>query len=183
MKTHEELKSDYKKFMAYAKKYQHLSCVDLSRFDCESKLHLLQYELKNVYGLDFNEKINSLTWQEVKPYRYYINWQDNMNISWSDDGCQPHIGERLIKISFSTGAYIFGDSYPTEIFQQFYRELQSYNPKYQDTANRSLYFELSKSKDVFNNFDDIFRKYKDKVSEYIKKKRIEELEKELKNLK
>lgn len=183
MKTHEELKADYKKFISYAKKNQHLICVDLSRFENESKLHLLQSELKNVYGLDFNEKIRSLTWQEIKPYRYYVNWQEEMRISWSDDGIQPNLGERMIEISFPTVAYIFGDSYPIEIFQEFYRELQSYKPKYQDTANSSLYFELGKSKEVFNSFDDIFRKYKDKVSEYNNQKRIKELEDELKRLK
>jgi len=63
------------------------------------------------------------------------------HISWSDDGKQPE-DELLLVISFPTGAYIFGDDYPTEFFKEFFQELKTYNPKYTDTTNKTLYFQF-----------------------------------------
>lgn len=108
-------------------------------------------------------------------------------ISWSDDGSQP-LDEWLFKISFTTGAYIFGEgslfdkSYPKKTFDAFFAELKSFGPAFVDSANHSLYFREDNSKAVYEAFWGIFNKYKKMVSEEMKEQRKQELLKELENL-
>lgn len=102
-------------------------------------------------------------------------------ISWSDDGKQPQ-EEWLMTISFPTGAYIFGDSYPTETFKAFWKELKSFNPKYSDTNNHCLYFTEETAKDVYNNYDRLFETYRALVQDEVKEQRKKKLQEELASL-
>lgn len=106
----------------------------------------------------------------------------NRTISWSDNGKQP-VNQRLYKIGFPTGAYIFGDHYPTETFKDFWGELKSFEPEFADTANHCLYFNKSNAKAVHEAFNDLFRKYKKIDKDTASKREIEELEKRLGKLK
>lgn len=120
------------------------------------------------------------------PKKAYDEWtrialHSKGSISYSDDGRQPD-DEWLFRIQFTTGAYIFGQSYPTETFNAFWEELKSYNPAYCDTANHSIYFRDDVAKVVYDNFWDIFSKYKSIVGEELKAKRKKELEDELAKL-
>jgi hypothetical protein len=99
-------------------------------------------------------------------------------IGCSDTGEQPK-NEWLFTIRFTCGAYIFGDSYPTQTFTAFFNELKSFEPKYVDSANKALYFTEDKAKAVHEAFWPIFKKYKALVADEVKAKRKAELEAEL----
>lgn len=102
-------------------------------------------------------------------------------ISWSDDGRQPE-DEWLLCISFPTGAYIFGEAYPTTTFDAFFAELKSFGTKYCDTQNSCLYFTEENAKAVYDALWGIFRKYQGLVKEELQRKRKKELEAELAKL-
>lgn len=118
---------------------------------------------------------------ENRAVQFFYPIENNNWISWSDDGRQPE-NEWLYKISFPTGAFIFGDFYPAEMFQKFFLELKSYNPKYCDTTNNCLYFSPDNAKKVHEAYPKILKKYRDKSAEEFKKLRKEKLEKELERL-
>jgi hypothetical protein len=107
--------------------------------------------------------------------------ENNRTISWSDDGDQPE-DEWLYLIQFPTGAYIFGDSYPTATFNAFFVELKTYEPKYSDSHNHCLYFDCEKAKYIHKEFSNIRKKYAGMVKEENKKKRVEAIRKELDEL-
>ena len=112
----------------------------------------------------------------------YFSEDSGRSISWSDDDRQPE-NEWLYVISFPTGPYIFGEEYPEGTFLAFFEELKQFEPKYCDTANKSLYFTPDKAKAVHEDFWHIFNKYKDEVKKELKQKRREHLLKELEKLK
>jgi len=141
-------------------------------------------ELKEKYGLDIEPKnIQSLDWIKFGGYMA-IGWfgtEYNRNISWSDDGKQPE-NELLLQIGFPTGSYIFGDDRPVDLFKKFFLELKTYNPKYIDTANKCLYFSMDNAGKIFNEFKSILSKYNEINKEEFKKRRIEKIKEELKEL-
>lgn len=102
-------------------------------------------------------------------------------ISWSDDGKQPK-NEWLYVMSFGSGPYIFGREYPEETFKSFFLELKEFGAKYCDTANHCLYFPPDKAKAVHEAFRGLFKKHQELVQVELKKKRKEQLLKELKEL-
>ncbi len=102
-------------------------------------------------------------------------------ISWSEDDSQPE-DEFLLDISFATGAYIFGDDCPIELFKEFFNELKSYGPKYIDKHNKCLYFSMENAGRVFNEFENILNKYNEKNKEDEKKRRVKKLKAELEKL-
>lgn len=86
--------------------------------------------------------------------------------------------EVLLEISFSTGAYIFGDDYPKEFFSKFYAELKAYEPKYCDDLNHCLYFSMDNAMEIFNAYRDICEKYiKENQNDFLRRK-AEKLRKE-----
>ena len=108
----------------------------------------------------------------------------NRTISWSDYDLQPYDGERLLYISFPTGPYIF--SYNGELralFNEFFNELKSMNPKYCDTANSSLYFSIDVAAKVHAEYLEIFKKYQGMAKKALDDVKIANLEKELAKLK
>lgn len=111
----------------------------------------------------------------------YFSEDYNRSISWSDDGRQPE-NEWLYVISFPTGPYIFGGEYPEETFRAFFAELKQFEPKYCDTANKSLYFAPDKAKAVYESFWEIYNRHKAMADSELKKKRKVELLEELKRL-
>src|SRR5690554_8079169 len=111
----------------------------------------------------------------------YFSEDYNRSISWSDDGRQPE-NEWLYVISFPTGPYVFGEEYPEETFRAFFAELKQFEPKYCDTANKTLYFAPDKAKAVYESFWEIYNRYKAMVDSELKKKRKAELLEELKRL-
>lgn len=103
-------------------------------------------------------------------------------ISWSDDSRQPD-GEWLFKLSFPTGAYVFGKHYPKNLFNKFFNELKSkFEPKYSDTANSALYFSPDNAKAAFEGYKGVIEKYRSMVDEDKRLSRLEELKLEISKL-
>ena len=132
----------------------------------------------------------SSVWAEVQgPAREYMNIgifpKGSSRISWSDDGRQPE-DEQLLVVCFPTGAYIFGGyfdkNYPTDAFNAFFDELKSYGPKYSDTVNHSLYFDIDAARDVYWNFQSMMDRYRGLAVEENKRRKREKLEEELRKL-
>lgn len=157
---------------------------EIRRAKDECKKILFHYELLEKYGLDIKTR--------------YINCENSVRIDRNShqiriaiygDGkgriCniknQPK-DELLLEISFPIGAYMFGEDYPKELFEQFYEELKTYNPKYEDHLNNCLYYEIDKAKDIFNKYPEIFEKYKKMYDKQWKDRRKQKLLEELESL-
>jgi hypothetical protein len=103
-------------------------------------------------------------------------------IGWSDDGSQP-LNEWLLSISFGTGAYIFGDDYPVEMFQNYFNELKTLNHKFIDSANYYIYWTLEEAGNVLIQLPIITQKYIELNNKDSKVRKIKKLEEELNKLK
>ena len=179
----QETKQIYDSILKIARKNKDLLNFDFDSLELKAKNHLFGLELKEVYGLEINEKIiNNIQYQELKNnvHLTYID-SERTTISWEDSGKKPQ-GERLIKFSYPTGAYIFGGDYPTIFFEKFFFELKSFNPDYCDSANKALYFKLENAKEIFNKYDSIIKKYDELNKEDIKQREILRKQKELADL-
>lgn len=175
----------YAEILKTLRKYKDVCVVDILAFERKAKHHLFGIKLKEEFGLNINPKeICSLDYIRFGNYMVVAWWGEKYNrtISWSDDGSQPD-DELLLQISFPTGAYIFGDDYPADLFQKFFTELKSYNPKYIDSVNHALYFSIDNAKNVFNNLDSILEKYREMYKKDVRKRKIREMEEELEKLK
>lgn len=184
-------KNTYDKLFKIIK--ENRDCLSFSDYELEcliskSKSHLFGFELKEKYGFDIDPKIiKQSNHCELETPIYAVNcyirtWSNSMKVSWSDDGRQPEEGEKLLHIGFSTGAYIFGDYYPTNLFQDFFNELKSYKPKYSDTTNRTLYFSLDSAAKFYNDLPKIWDKYTELNKHNYKKHKAQELRQKLKEL-
>ena len=186
MKTNNEHPSQkaYSDILKVLKKYKDLHAFDIDDLERKAKHHLFGIELKEKYGLNIDpKKVNALDYNKFGEYGC-ICWYGekyNRTISWSDDGSNP-TDELLYKIGFSTGAYIFGDDYPTDLFHKFFMELASYGPKYKDSHNKSLYFTLDSAADIFNNFSSILKKYYEWNKEDYKQRKIQKMKADLAKL-
>ncbi len=171
----------YKEILKVLNKHKDCIVFDVDYLEMKSKNHLFGVQLKTEYGLDIDPKIiQSLEWYKLKEHTV-IGWYGekyNRIISWSDDGIQPK-DELLLCISYPTGAYIFGDDYPTEFFQKFFLELKTYNPKYTDSANKSLYFSMDNASKIYNAYDSIVKKYYEENKEDLKQRKIKKMKDDL----
>jgi|688.fasta_scaffold196797_4 hypothetical protein len=180
----QETKKVYDSILKIARKNKELLNYDFQTLELKAKIHLFAIELKEVYGLEIDEKrIDNIKYKELKN-NVHLTFMDGVNskISWSDNGEQPN-GEYLIKFSYPTGAYIFGEDYPCDFFKKFFLELKSFKPDYIDSANSNLYFKLENAKEIFNSYDTILKKYYDLNKEDVKQRAIIRMEKELEKLK
>ena len=163
---------------------------DISRIDNETiksirDKHLLHLELIEVYGINVAfENINNTDYLRINEFTVLSTFDGNSNrrISWSDDGSQP-TNERLLNVSFPTGAYIFGDHYPTDLFNEFFLELKAFGCAYSDTKNSCLYYDLHTGSKVIIQLYGILKKYQDKNKDQVKYSEIKKLEQRLKALK
>ena len=145
----------------------------------------LGIELKEVHGFDIKpENIRSLDYVDLGEYTK-ISWMGEKyqrTISWSDNGEQPD-DELLLLIKFPTGAYIFGDDYPTELFHKFFNELLfDLNPKYTDIRNSVLYFSINNAGSAYNKFNLLYKKYDELNKEDYKQRKIQKMKDELAKL-
>lgn len=190
----EKIKKAYDEILKVLYEHKEICVFDINDLEEKIKKHLFGLELKEIYGLNIDPKeiysINNLIcfvisadYHNFGNYKVIGQWGEKYKrtISWSFDGRQPE-NEILLQISFSTGAYIFGNDYPDDFFEKFWLELKTYKPDYIDEANKSLYWKLENAKDVFNNFDTIFKKYNELNKIDFKKRKIEKIKKELEQL-
>lgn len=180
----ETTKKAYDEILKVLNKHKDLININIEDLETKAKLHLFGLELKENYGLNINPKeVKSTTYNIIGDYLriYKVGANENSKISWSDDGRQPD-NELLLNICFPTGAYIFGEDYATDFFQKFWNELKTYSPKYTDTTNKSLYYSMDNAKDVFNNFNDMLKKYYELNKEDAKQRRILKMKADLEKL-
>lgn len=174
----------YSEILKALDKHEKICVYDIASLRAMADRHLFGLELKELHGLNVDPTIiKSTDWQTFGDYMAIGLWgaERGRTISWSDDKKQPK-NEILLQISFPTGAYIFGEEYPKELFEKFLGELKEYAPDYCDTANKCLYFRLRNAKDIFNNFSTILKKYHDIYRDGHNQRRVEELKKEIEKL-
>ena len=182
--TLEKVQNAYTEILGVINKYKDIVVFDYVDMEEASEKHLFGVELKEKFGLNINPgNIYSIDWTSFGDFRVIGRWGEKYGrtISWSDDGLQPK-DEILLRISFSTGAYIFGDDYPKKLFEEFWEELKTYEPKYCDTVNHSLYFSMDNASKIFNDFDSILKKYNEKNREQYKERKIKKMREELNQL-
>lgn len=179
-----EARKAYEKILAIMRKYEDMCGFDVEDFERKTKNYSFGVELKEKFGLGIDPReVTNTDFYRVDSYRF-VGWYGEKygrEISWSDDGRQPE-DELLLEISFPTGAYIFGEDYPVELFQKFFLELKSYKPKYVDSSNKCLYFSMENASKVFNTFPEILRKYRDRYNVLHRKREIKRLKEELSKL-
>ena len=174
----------YKEFLELNEKFSDILDADYridNRYTLRNTVKVL--ELSEEFGISFN-LTTACDWENIPvgEYRRMLTFNRGARIIWPDDDRQPEIGETLYMISFPTGPYIFGKHFPLELFQEFFRELVSYGPKYLDTVNKTLFFSKENAKYIHEDFEGILKKYRDKVKEDAKRIRIEKLKQELEEL-
>lgn len=187
--NHKETEESYKEILDVLKKHRETCVYDVNELESLAKKHLFGIELKEKYGLNVQPRdIKSLEWNRFGDYLSIglFGEKYRRTISWSDDGKQPE-DELMLYLCFPTGAYIFGnssdDDYPSQFFREFWDELKTYNPKFSDTVNKSLYFSMGNSGKIFNEFPAILKKYNEKNKEDFKLRKIKRMEEELLKLK
>lgn len=191
-------KEAYSSILAECDKYPNFdnqySFRDIDTMRTSAKGHLMLIDWYEKYGLkishDYNpERYDYIDLGKYTTFNHFGNGEHDKAkgsgrfISWSDDGRQPK-DEWLLNISFSTGAYIFGEDYEgqQQVFQDFISELKSYNPNYSDTVNESFYWKLENAKPIFDEFKSILNKYHDLNRLELNKRKAERLKKELAEL-
>ena len=176
----------YKNILEATKQYneKELNNWDIDAIITKAKLYLYGVSIIEKYGLNIDpSKINNFGYNKLNDYISIGYWGKihGRTISWLDNGEQPE-DEVLVNIGFPTGAYIFGDDYPEGLFNRFFNELKSYNPKYSDSANKALFFTPETSNEVFNSFNNILNKYREINKSELKKRKIDKMKSELKKL-
>lgn len=145
---------------------------------------IFKFELIEDYGWIIPEHVNA------NPHWFSINNEvragtyggdTNRSISWEDDGKDP-LGEFLLAVGFSTGAYFFGDAYDTKFFKKFFSDLERYKPKFKDSHNYVLYFSKDEAGVLLQDYDNIISKYKKLYREEGDKRRVDVLREELRKL-
>lgn len=175
---------DYKEILDVLDKHKELLNNDYP-VDIASKIkdRIRLQEISKEFGISVKSDCNP-NWLKLSEYESIgmFGEDHHRTISWPDDGKQPE-NERLYMISFPTGAYIFGDSYPENTFKSFFGELKGYGAKYVDTKNSNLYFTSEKASCIHKDFKVILDKHRKLVGDEMKGQRIKALEKELTKLK
>jgi len=174
----------YKEILDLVNKHKDICVYRVEDMEASAKNHLFGIELKEKYGLNFNPKdVKCLDCHRFNQYLFVGLWgkKHRRDISWSDNGKQPE-DELLLQLSFSDGAYMFGDDYPTVLFNEFWEELKTFNPKYTDSTNGGLYFAMSNASKIFNEFASILEKYNELNKTDSRRRKIEKLNKELAEL-
>ena len=174
----------YKEILGVLGKHKELLKDDY-KIDIASEVNnrIRLQEISEEFGISMKNDCNP-NWCKLSGYESIgmSGSEHNRTISWADNGLQPE-NERLYMISFPTGPYVFGDSYPENTFRSFFDELKGYGAKHVDTKNSNLYFTSEKASCVHDNFKAIFDKYRKLVGNENKEKRIKSLEEELIKLK
>lgn len=193
-------KTAYSEILKVCKKHEKIYDEQQRNF---SDINTMKFSALNVLLLiDWYEKYGLIISHEYKPLQLnYFRISDNIcfsyfidgehekakgtgkYITWSDDGRQPK-NEWLLNISFSTGAYIFGDDYNNQqnIFQDFINELKTYDPDYSDTINKSFYWKLENAKKIYEEYSTVFKKYYELNRLELNKRKADKLRKELEKL-
>lgn len=197
---YKKIKEAYTEILNVCDKYVNEECFsgyefgDIEDMKKKAENHLILVEWFEKYGLEIphDRNIRGYNYMKIDDHRYFSYFsnakQEKKNgsgkyISWEDDGKQPK-DEWLFEISFSTGAYIFGQDYEflVPLFQEFFLELKNFGAKYCDSYNHTLYFSLENSRDVYREYPNVYKKYQEKAFSLSKEIKIKKLQNELSKL-
>lgn len=156
---------------------------------------VIRYEWEEKYGIKLDEycKLAQTNFYKIDDNQIISYFKDGYKdrkqgcgkyISWSEKDKQP-VNEWLFELSFSTGAYFFGRDYDgqQQLFQDFFEELRTYKPDYEDLHNNDLYWKIENAKEIMSQFKVIVKKYINKNNNELKAREIVRLEEQLENLK
>ena len=163
------LKTDKRDKMNTKEKYEKVfeMISDLGLFKEErlqlqsyAERHIFQDELRG-YGIEISSyNANGWCYSPIDDYAHIITLDgEDRTISWPDDDKQ--ICGRFLKISFSTGAYIFGEDCPQEFFQRFFGELKNIGHESVDSANKCLYFSMENAGNAYESYKVLLKKYRE----------------------
>jgi len=160
----------------------------------KAKNRVIRYEWEEKYGvkLGSNCRFAEYDYVSIDSHQGIHYFKDGYvchkegwgrSIGWSEGGKQP-VDEWLYSVSFSTGAYIFGEDYKgqQQLFQDFFEELRIYKPDYEDLNNHHLYWKIENAKEIMSQFKVILNKYQQRNREELKTRKIEKLKAELQDL-
>lgn len=165
----------------------------LSDIATKAKNRVIRYEWEEKYGIKLDSSFAEYDYLRLDEYQFVSYFEDGhtckkenrgRSISWPEGGKQP-VEEWIYSVGFRTGAYIFGEDYngQQQIFQDFFEELRTYKPDYEDLHNHCLYWKIENAKEIMSQFKIILNKYRDKNRQELKSREIEKLEKKLAELK
>ena len=191
-----DIKQAYTDILQVCEKYKDIEWYEFADIErmaesCKEHLEVIRWKEEHGIILKHNSRILNMNYIEVTDnicLSYFNNAKEEKEkwywryISWSDDDTQPN-NEWLMNISFPTGAYIFWDHYPKNIFEELFEELNSYWPKFIDTANKCLYFSLDKAWKIQSEYKTILKKYEELSRQEFVRIKKEKLQKELDSLK
>ena len=166
----------------------------LSDIGIKAKNRVIRYEWEEKYGIKLDDsRFAEYDCLRLNDYEFVSYFEDGYickkegrgrSISWSEYGKQP-VNEWIYEIGFSTGAYIFGEDYngQQQLFQDFFEELRTHKPDYEDLHNHNLYWKIENAKEIMSQFKNILNKYRDRNREELKSRKIKKLEADLAELK
>ena len=195
----ERLKEAYTKAVELCEEYEDFyKTYDFDGFrslseQARRRLTIIEWNEKYGLNIGYIRELSSDAYLKIDEHRSIHKFNDAKResergygkfISWSDDERQPK-DEWLLVIGFSTGTYIFGEDYAGQkpLFDEFFNELKTYNPDYSDSHNHYLYWKLENAKPIYDDFQSILSKYIERNKLESKKREIDRLESELKELK
>ena len=145
------------------------------------KIKLRVINLNKNYGLKIQERdCKGSTFIRIDRYKgsIYIDTPSTILNSTA----QPTVGEELMSFDFPTGAYIFGNDYDKELFNEFFEELKTYGYKYIDEINHHIYFDLVNGTKLFNEYPNICQNYQCKYNKRAQERKKERLLAELREM-
>lgn len=167
----------------------------LSEIRMKAKNRVIRYEWEEKYGITLPSdcRLAEYDYYRIDDYQLFSYFKDGYDshknsygrsISWPEKGLQP-VDQWVYEVGFPTGAYIFGDdyNYQQQLFQDFFEELRTYKPDYEDLHNHNLYWKVENAKEIIGKFKEIKNKYHDRNRDELKERKIAKLEAELNNLK
>lgn len=166
----------------------------LKDISIKAKNRVIRYEWQEKYGIELDSscRLAEYDYHRIDDYQFISYFKDGYDchknnygrsIAWSEGDKQP-VNEWIYNVGFSTGAYIFGDDYNGQqaLFRDFFEELRTYKPDYEDLHNKSLYWKLENAKEIMAQFKNILNKYKDRNRDEFKARKILKLKAELNKL-
>lgn len=159
----------------------------LKEIRLKAKNRVIRYDWEEKYGITLGSdcRLAEYDYYSIGEYQLisYFKAGSGRSISWSEGNKQP-VDEWIYSIGFSTGPFIFGEDYEgqKQLFQEFFEEVRTYKPDYEDLHNHCLYWKIENAKEIISQFKVILKKYHDKNREELKERKINKLKAELKSL-
>ena len=173
-----DTKTLYKHKAVYQELKKNLNKYNLSQLsDIENQIdrmleHCKQYEEWGVNYWDWNYSINKFCNAcFIKRSPYSNEYKKNKALGTDRE---------YFLIYFPTGAYIFGDEYYSDLFNEFfYKLVEITQPFYVDELNHELYYTEENAGKANDAVEPLYKEYKEKYKLLKKERKIQELKEQL----